>query len=86
MDKVTQSNAATAQEAANAAGELSHQAGNLMTVVQNMNELAHGAQGRPAGGRARLAAPAPAHGKSDPGRAPEGAAPQKALPMDDFDF
>ena len=100
MDKVTQNNAATAEEAASAAGELSHQAGNLMTVVHDMNVLTHGkgavtAQG-PAGRRVggpgpRLAAPAPAAPKhlKPPVQSKSQTAAEKALPMtdgDNFDF
>jgi len=42
MDKVTQANAATADESAGAAGQLSQQAGNLLQVVGEINVLAHG--------------------------------------------
>jgi methyl-accepting chemotaxis protein len=84
MDKVTQGNAATAEEAASAAGELSTQAGNLLDVVGEMRALAHGseARNRVPEGRAALSAPtaAPAPGKRAAGR--------KALPPDGdgFDF
>jgi methyl-accepting chemotaxis protein len=83
MDKVTQSNAATAEEAASAAGQLSLQAGNLLSAVNEMEVLAHGAEGRPSGGHSpRLAVPpAKASAKGRP-------AADKALPMadDSFDF
>jgi len=42
MDKVTQANAATAEEAAGAAGQLSMQSENLLRVVGEINVLAHG--------------------------------------------
>ncbi|MCL2028903.1 MAG: methyl-accepting chemotaxis protein [Deltaproteobacteria bacterium] len=51
MDKVTQSNAASAEEAASAASQLSLQAGNLLTVVSDINTLIHGAEGRAMAGR-----------------------------------
>ncbi|MCL2029184.1 MAG: methyl-accepting chemotaxis protein [Deltaproteobacteria bacterium] len=46
MDKVTQSNAASAEQAASAANQLSLQAGNLLTVVSDINTLIHGTGGR----------------------------------------
>ena len=82
MDKVTQSNAATAEEAASAAGQLSLQAGNLLTAVHEMNTLAHGAEaGSMGGGHKRLAA-------ANPSAKQQTAASSKALPAggDDFDF
>lgn len=42
MDKVTQSNAASAEESASAAGQLSLQANNLLTAVEHMTALVHG--------------------------------------------
>jgi methyl-accepting chemotaxis protein len=50
MDKVTQANAATAEESAGAAAQLSHQAASLLTVVGEINVLAHGAGGDQAQG------------------------------------
>ncbi len=47
MDKVTQSNAASAEEAASAAGQLSLQAGTLLEAVDAMTALVHGAGHRP---------------------------------------
>ncbi|MDR2946906.1 MAG: methyl-accepting chemotaxis protein [Candidatus Adiutrix sp.] len=84
MDKVTQSNAASAEESASAAGQLSLQAGNLLSAVEEIRALVHGAQTgqlrkaeaayKPAVPAAKLAAPKTV---SSP----------KALPMDDdFDF
>lgn len=43
MDKVTQSNAASAEASASAAGELANQAGNLLEAVEGLNRLVHGA-------------------------------------------
>ncbi|MDR2443743.1 MAG: methyl-accepting chemotaxis protein [Deltaproteobacteria bacterium] len=42
MDKVTQSNAASAEESASAASQLSLQAGNLMGAVDDISNLVHG--------------------------------------------
>jgi methyl-accepting chemotaxis protein len=84
---VTQSNAASAEESASAAGQLSLQAGNLLSAVEDMTALIHGAK---AGPIARKARPAP--GRQAPPRAAAGRprpapAAAKALPMDDdFDF
>ena len=75
MDRVTQANAATAEEAAGAAGQLSLQAGNLLTVVNDMNTLVHGA-----GDRGSVPPKVTARGKAAP-------PPDRSLPMDDsFDF
>jgi len=93
MDKVTQANAATSEQSASAASQLSLQASTLMGVVTDMNVLAHGAGAqagsRSADGRPRLSAPAPA--APGPSKPPTGgqdsSASNKALPMDDkFDF
>ncbi|UQZ87705.1 hypothetical protein C4J81_00110 [Deltaproteobacteria bacterium Smac51] len=43
MDKVTQSNAATAEQSASAAANLSRQAGNLLEAVDDLSGLVHGA-------------------------------------------
>jgi methyl-accepting chemotaxis protein len=45
MDKVTQSNAASSEEAASAAGDLSSHAGNLLESVNELNTLVNGAHG-----------------------------------------
>jgi methyl-accepting chemotaxis protein len=91
MDKVTQANAATSEESASAAAQLSTQASSLLGVVSDMNTRAPGAgsglqQGQPgAGSLPRLAAPvlAPA---TAPAR-PSAASPGKSLPANDhFDF
>ncbi|MDR3038491.1 MAG: methyl-accepting chemotaxis protein, partial [Candidatus Adiutrix sp.] len=46
MDKVTQANAASAEESAGAAEQLSQQAGKLLEAVAEMTTLVHGADGR----------------------------------------
>jgi len=89
MDKVTQANAATSEESASAASQLSTQAGSLLGVVNEMKVMAHGAgaatQSRAPDPRPRLAAPAPAAAKLPAGPPPADA--NKALPMDEnFDF
>jgi len=48
MDKVTQTNAATAKDSSDAAAHLSQQAGTLLEVVHNVNALTHGNGGPPA--------------------------------------
>jgi methyl-accepting chemotaxis protein len=89
MDKVTQSNAASAEESASAASQLSVQAGNLMNAVESMTVLFHGrnaaqsayTSSRPTAAR-KAAIPAPAPKRSS-------GSDTKALPMDnddDFDF
>ena len=84
MDKVTQSNADSAAEAASAAGNLSLQASNLLDAVNEINVLAHGAGARRGGGgRQRALGPAAESAKSQAGGS------KKALPMGDdggFDF
>ena len=91
MDKVTQRNAATAEESAASAGEMSVQAGNLLAAVNEISILAHGAAAaaaerasdRPGG---RQAAPAPKRLAKSPAKSPAPAA-QKALPTgDSLDF
>jgi methyl-accepting chemotaxis protein len=91
MDKVTQANAATAEEAAAEANQLSHQAGNLLQVVHDINVLTHGPDTESRGKsqqphidhRPHLAAPAPAAAKL-PAKSPAAGNP---MPMDDkFEF
>jgi len=96
MDKVTQANAATAEESASAATQLSAQAGSLLGVVTEMKVLAHGAgaevKSQAADQRPRLAAPASAPALAPPAAASPPAKPtaseaNKSIPMDDsFDF
>ena len=57
MDKVTQSNAASAEEAASAAEELSAQAGQLNGMVQDLVALVDGRSGGAGSGSARRPAP-----------------------------
>jgi len=75
MDKVTQGNAATAEESAGAAGQLSQQSVNLLRVVNEINVLAHGSGAKipeaptdqpqlPDENRPRLAAPPAKAGKA----------------------
>ncbi|MDL2226514.1 methyl-accepting chemotaxis protein [Deltaproteobacteria bacterium OttesenSCG-928-M10] len=91
MDKVTQSNAASAEESASAAGQLSLQAHHLLEAVAGLTTLVHGqgqglvhhpapttTRARPA---AKLAAPIPAKAL------PQKAAVKNGFNMDDeFDF
>ncbi|MDR2946651.1 MAG: methyl-accepting chemotaxis protein [Candidatus Adiutrix sp.] len=77
MDKVTQSNAASAEESSSAATQLSLQAGNLLEAVEDIRGLIHGSTAKPGASAARAASPPP----------PERAAAVKSLPMDDnFEF
>ncbi|MDR2302132.1 MAG: methyl-accepting chemotaxis protein [Deltaproteobacteria bacterium] len=93
MDKVTQSNAASAEESASAASQLSIQAGNLMTAVEEITNIVHGSSGS-APSRAAISPPS---GSSRPQKvlsAPKKTSyskpdPKVALPMDnddDFEF
>ncbi|MDR2340425.1 MAG: methyl-accepting chemotaxis protein [Deltaproteobacteria bacterium] len=94
MDKVTQSNAASAEESASAAGQLSIQAENLMRAVDDMSGIVYGnsappahtsSRGKPAGPSQK---PKPAL-SPPPARKPARQAETKALPMDsddDFEF
>jgi len=88
MDKVTQVNAASAEESAGAAGQLSLQAGNLLSAVDEMTTLVHGANGNghrpPANGNGR------ANGRGN-GRVAVPPPPVKTRPAlpaadDSFDF
>ncbi|MDR2367710.1 MAG: methyl-accepting chemotaxis protein [Deltaproteobacteria bacterium] len=92
MDKVTQSNAASAEESASAASQLSIQAGNLMTAVDDITTLVHGGG---SSGAPRKALTAPPQSRPQKAIAPPkkgGYAkpdPKTALPMDnddDFEF
>jgi methyl-accepting chemotaxis protein len=91
MDKVTQSTAASAEESASAAGQLSVQAGNLMTAIDDIAVLVHGASGSSA--RRKPSSPPsrskPALTQAPARKPPTRVADAKALPMDnddDFDF
>ncbi|MDR3154852.1 MAG: methyl-accepting chemotaxis protein [Deltaproteobacteria bacterium] len=93
MDKVTQSNAASAEESASAAGQLSVQAGNLMSAVEDMTLIVHGRSAgaarpgvKPGAGRPK---PALTQGPPPARSAAARQAETKALPMDnddDFEF
>ncbi|UQZ90072.1 hypothetical protein C4J81_13015 [Deltaproteobacteria bacterium Smac51] len=86
MDKVTQSNAASAEESASAAGQLSLQAANLLTAVDDMTGLVHGAGHT--GGQRRSGSSSRSSVQPKPAvSAPSRDAAPKSLPMDDdFDF
>ncbi|MDR1308341.1 MAG: methyl-accepting chemotaxis protein [Deltaproteobacteria bacterium] len=92
MDKVTQSNAASAEESASAASQLSLQAGNLMGAVDDITIIVHGSHG--GGPVAKRRAPQQAPGRQSqkaiqPLRKPPVSEPKGALPMDnddDFEF
>ena len=85
MDKVTQTNAASAEESASAAGQLSLQAGNLLTAIHELNVMAHGAEAQGNVRHSRPAAPAPKP-LARAGSSGGASATNKALPMDEFDF
>jgi methyl-accepting chemotaxis protein len=85
MDKVTQHNAASAEESASAASSLSVQAGNLMSAVDQMSRIVHGhgqfTSSQQAKSRPRSLAPPPMKKPA--------AIANKAIPMDsddDFEF
>ncbi|MDR0548000.1 MAG: methyl-accepting chemotaxis protein [Deltaproteobacteria bacterium] len=91
MDKVTQNNAASAEESASAASSLSVQAGNLMSAVDHITRIVHGAgQGPlsntpPTRSRKALAPPPPSPAARGGGQI----ANNRAIPMDsddDFEF
>jgi methyl-accepting chemotaxis protein len=92
MDKVTQSNAASAEESASAAGQLNIQAENLMRAVDSIHTIVSGANGGQ--GFTATKSSWPAGTKARPRPAPTGKraarqAEDKALPMhsgDNFEF
>jgi methyl-accepting chemotaxis protein len=94
MDKVTQSNAASAEESASAASQLSLQAGNLMTAVDDITIIVHGKHrtALPAAKQPRPSSPPPKYQSKQAINPPAKKANQpetKALPMDnddDFEF
>ncbi len=96
MDKVTQSNAASAEESASAAGQLSSQAAALLEAVDSMSGLIYGAGGQSGMGSAKAAAAAPNMKKFGGSAAPGGkvkalpaskASSAAVMPMDDdFEF
>ncbi len=82
MDKVTQSNAASSEESASAAGQLSLQAANLLGAVDEMTTLVHGVG---SGGIHRAAAPVSAPPRKFPVARPRRSPAAKTLPMADDD-
>jgi len=83
MDKVTQANAATAEESAGAAGQLALQADNLLHMVGEINVLAHGkgaALIQPEPDEEERPAPAAPAAPPKRKRAAGQKAPKKALP------
>ena len=92
MDKVTQSNAASAEESASAAGQLSLQAGNLLEAVESLTSLVHGAAVNAMARRPQPSLSAPVSPKAVPARTHAQASSSRSsasnsLPMDDdFDF
>jgi methyl-accepting chemotaxis protein len=93
MDKVTQSNAASAEESASAAGQLSLQAGNLMGAVDDITTIVHGNSARTFKSSPPRSSPAKMQTKalSAPTMSsrPKAEPKQQALPMDnddDFEF
>ena len=85
MDKVTQANAASAEQSASAASQLSQQAGGLLDAVDDLTVLVHGA-GRGSRPGAAAAAPkppqlmVPVSPKASPTARP------RSIADDDFDF
>ncbi len=96
MDKVTQSNAASAEESASAAGELSSQAASLLDAVDSMSGLIYGAGTRSGTGSAKTVTAAQNKKNSKNSTASSGklkalpsskASSAAILPMDDdFNF
>ncbi|MDR2422941.1 MAG: hypothetical protein LBE01_06130, partial [Deltaproteobacteria bacterium] len=86
MDKVTQNNAASAEESASAASSLSLQAGNLMSAVDQITRIVHGAD------QPSLSRTPPKKTKAlspPPPVAKRAISNNKAIPMDsddDFEF
>lgn len=85
MDKVVQSSAGSAEESASAASQLSVQAGNLLSVVDDMNNMVHGGSGSAKPKKAVKSVSAAPTPRLDPPKRREGV---ESLPMhdDDFDF
>jgi methyl-accepting chemotaxis protein len=83
MDKVTQTNAASAEQSASAAGTLSIQAASLMSAVDNMSVIVHGRNHKIS--PARLEGPSPQSKISLGSRKPP-VRSKEALPMDGDEF
>lgn len=91
MDKVTQSNAASAEESASAAGQLSLQAGTLLEAVDGLDALVYGASRGAASHGASAAKPAVNYNRPSAPKTSGTVKPAKALPQtqkryDDFDM
>ena len=91
MDKVTQSNAASAEESASAAQQLSLQAGNLLEAVDHLSSLIHGVNGGSGQVHRQVKAiahvPRNGHGRGNGNgwaKASPGAMPDNEFSMDDF--
>ncbi len=82
MDKVTQSNAANAEESASASEELSSQAEQLRGMVQQLLTLVGGASAGAARDDKSCAAVTHSHGHSNAGHARSKPFPTKIIPMD----
>ena len=92
MDKVTQNNAANAEESASASEEMNAQAEQMKSFVNDLIILvkgksahafeSHSASSGPAAGKTRKALPGP----SRKGGARKAADPGKVIPLDDSDF
>ncbi|MGC4000065.1 MAG: methyl-accepting chemotaxis protein [Anaeromyxobacter sp.] len=83
MDKVTQQNAASAEESSSAASELSSQAELLSSMIGTFQLEREAALHRPARTAARLAAPAARPAPPPPRNGRPGPAKDLAFPMDD---
>ncbi|UQZ88222.1 hypothetical protein C4J81_02940 [Deltaproteobacteria bacterium Smac51] len=90
MDKVTQSNAASAEESASAAGSLSLQAGQLMDAVNSLDSLVHGGGSKVSSSPRSISYSGTSKvsvKSSSPAKALPASANSNVLPMDDdFDF
>jgi methyl-accepting chemotaxis protein len=84
MDKVTQSNAASAEESAGAASQMSHQADTLMSAVKEMTVIVHGT-GHVFAERSRQS-PGVVRPKRPLGAIPAPAGKKAAPDDDDFEF
>lgn len=86
MDKVTQSNAASAEESASAASELAAQSGNLLDAVQALNGLIHGAEARTIGAGHRSSVKRPPAKTASTGPVSPKSLPQRQQSFTDDDF
>ncbi|MCL2028965.1 MAG: methyl-accepting chemotaxis protein [Deltaproteobacteria bacterium] len=87
MDKVTQANAASSEQAASAASQLSLQAGSLLSAVEEMKALTYGRETHGLQGGDRFAAPPASPAPPAPrDREKSPAAGRKALAVPDDNF